>query len=74
MEKLKVKKMNYNVYEIGDILEFKKNHPCGSKTWKVIKTGVTYKLECLGCKRIILIDRVDLPKRVKKKMEVKELQ
>lgn len=63
--------MTSNIYEIGDILEFKKNHPCGSKLWKVIKTGVTYKLECLGCQRIILIDRVDLTKKVKKKAEVK---
>ena len=63
--------MTSNIYEIGDILEFKKNHPCGSKLWKVIKTGVTYKLECLGCQRIILIDRVDLAKKVKKKAEVK---
>lgn len=58
--------MTNNIYEVGDILEFKKNHPCGSKTWKVIKIGVTYKLECTGCQRIILIDRVDLPKKVKK--------
>lgn len=58
-----------NIYEVNDILEFKKEHPCGSKQWKVIKTGVTYKLECVGCKRIILMDRVDLPKRVKKKIE-----
>ena len=63
--------MTSNIYEIGDILEFKKNHPCGSKLWKVIKTGVTYKLECLGCQRIILIDRVDLAKKVKKKAEAK---
>lgn len=60
---------NANIYEVNDILEFKKEHPCGSKLWKVIKTGVTYKLECVGCKRVILMDRVDLPKRVKKKVE-----
>ena len=30
-----------NIYEVNDILEFKKEHPCGSKQWKVIKTGVT---------------------------------
>lgn len=61
--------MNNNCYEIGDILEFKKNHPCGAKTWKVLKTGVIYKLECTGCQRIILIDRVDLTKKVKKKIK-----
>lgn len=62
--------MNANIYEVGDLLEFKKVHPCGSKTWKVLKTGVTYKLECSECKRIILIDRVELPKKVKRKVEL----
>lgn len=55
-----------NIYGEGSILEFKKVHPCGAKTWKVIKTGVTYKLECTGCQRVILVDRVELPKKVKK--------
>lgn len=60
--------MNNNIYQVGDILEFKKNHPCGSKQWKVLKTGVIYKLECVGCQRIILIDRIDIVKKVKKKV------
>lgn len=60
--------MNNNIYQVGDILEFKKNHPCGSKQWKVIKTGVIYKLECVGCQRIILIDRVDMNKKIKRKI------
>lgn len=60
--------MTANIFEVGDILEFKKVHPCGAKTWKVLKTGITYKLECTGCQRIVLIDRVDLPKKVKKKL------
>ena len=53
-------------YRIDDILEFKKNHPCGSNQWKVVRTGVDMKLECMGCKRIIIIPRVDLNKKVKK--------
>lgn len=59
---------NANIYEVGDILELKKVHPCGEKRWQVVKTGVTYKLECLGCKRQILIDRIDMSKKVKKKI------
>lgn len=57
---------NANIYNVNDILEFKKEHPCGAKTWKVLKTGVSYKLECTGCKRQILIDRIDLKKKVKR--------
>jgi hypothetical protein len=63
--------MNANVYEVGNILEFKKVHPCGSKNWKVLKTGVDYKLECVGCGRVILIPRIDLKKKVKKLINIK---
>ena len=56
-------------YADGDILEFKKPHPCGGKTWKVIRVGVDYKLECTTCKRIIIIPRIDLRKKVKRKIE-----
>lgn len=59
---------NANIYNIGDILEFKKDHPCGSKKWQVLKIGVDYKLECCLCRRQIIIPRVDLTKKVKKKV------
>lgn len=58
--------MNVNVYDVGDILEFKKAHPCGSKQWKVIKPGVDYKLECCGCQRVIILARTELKKKVKR--------
>lgn len=61
-----------NIYDVGDILQFKKNHPCGSNEWKVIKTGIDYKCECMGCKRIIIIPRIELKKKVKRKIEKSE--
>lgn len=51
--------------EIGDILKFKKKHPCGGDAWKVLRIGIDYKLECTTCKRIIMIPRIDALKRVK---------
>ena len=51
--------------EIGDILKFKKNHPCGGFTWKVLRIGIDFKLECTTCKRIIMISRIDALKRTK---------
>jgi hypothetical protein len=60
---------NANIYPVGTILEFKKQHPCGAKNWKVLKTGVDYKLECVGCQRVILIARIELKKKVKKVIE-----
>lgn len=34
-------------YKIGDIVEFKKVHPCGSKMWKIVRVGVDFKFECM---------------------------
>lgn len=51
--------------QIGDILKFKKNHPCGGFTWKVLRIGIDFKLECTTCKRVIMISRLDALKRIK---------
>lgn len=55
-----------NDYKVNDILVFKKNHPCGSDKWKVLRIGADMKLICLGCNRIIMISRLDVNKRLKK--------
>ncbi|PAT02546.1 DUF951 domain-containing protein [Candidatus Izimaplasma bacterium ZiA1] len=57
--------------EIGDVLVLKKGHPCGENSWKVIRVGADVKLECLGCNRIVMIDRVTLNKRIKKSIPLK---
>lgn len=58
--------MNYN---IGDVVELKKVHPCGSKTWQIIRVGVDFKLKCLGCNHIITIERQKALKLIKRKLE-----
>lgn len=55
--------------QVGSIIEFKKPHPCGSTTWKVLRTGVDFKLECCGCEREIMISRLDVGKRLKRILE-----
>ena len=54
-------------YEVGEIIELKKVHPCGSNTWEVLRNGVDYRLKCTGCGHIILIPRIKLGKMVKQK-------
>ena len=51
--------------EIGDFLKFKKNHPCGSNTWKVLRIGIDFKLECTTCGRVIMIPRLEVIKKAK---------
>ncbi|MBQ9267461.1 MAG: DUF951 domain-containing protein [Clostridia bacterium] len=55
-------------YQIGDIVELKKQHPCGSKIWKITRVGVDFKLECQGCKHVIMVEREKALKMIKKKM------
>lgn len=59
-----------NNYRENDVLEFKKNHPCGGKQWKVIKYGVDCKLECTTCKHVIMLSRVEISKRLKKIIKI----
>ena len=33
-------------YKIGDIVELKKQHPCGSKTWEITRVGIDFKFKC----------------------------
>jgi hypothetical protein len=55
------------MYTLGEIIKTKKPHVCGSDEWKVIRTGADIKLECQGCKRIIMLATYELVKRIKKK-------
>lgn len=51
--------------KVGDIITFKKPHPCGGTTWKVLRIGIDFKLECKTCGRQIMIPRIDVYKRMK---------
>ena len=34
-------------FDLGDIVEMKKQHPCGSKEFEVIRLGADIKIKCL---------------------------
>ena len=51
---------------VGDVLQMKKNHPCGSDQWEVLRVGMDFRLKCLGCGRMIMLSRGDVMKRMKK--------
>lgn len=54
------------MYELDSIVKTKKPHVCGSFEWKVIRTGASIKLECVGCKRVIMMAKYELDKKIKK--------
>ena len=39
---------------VGDILTMKKVHPCGEKRWLVLRTGMDFKLRCMGCEHEVM--------------------
>lgn len=53
-------------YDLNDNIILKKNHPCGSDTFKVIRLGADIKIKCIKCDRVIMIPRIELNKRIKK--------
>lgn len=53
-------------YQIGDIVRTKKVHPCGSKLWEITRIGVDFKLKCLGCGRVITVERQKALKMITK--------
>ena len=55
--------MNLNV---GDIVQVKKNHPCGSNQFEIMRIGMDFRVKCLGCEKQIWISRVKFEKRIKK--------
>lgn len=49
----------------GDVLTMKKQHPCGSKTWTVLRIGADFKLKCTGCGHEIMLPRFQAEKNIK---------
>lgn len=51
--------------EVGDVLEMKKSHPCGSREWQVLRVGMDFKLRCVGCGREMMIPRSKAEKSIR---------
>ena len=51
---------------IGDLVELRKSHPCGSFEWTVYRVGADIGLRCSGCERTVLLSRGVFNKRVKR--------
>lgn len=58
---------------IGDIVKMKKAHPCGSQEWEILRTGMDFRIKCLGCSHEVMLPRKKFEKSIKsvKSSEVK---
>ena len=54
-------------YNLNDIVEMKKQHPCRKSTqWKIIRMGADIRIKCLGCGSSVLFPRSEFEKKLKK--------
>lgn len=54
--------------QVGEVIKMKKPHPCGSKEWKVLRVGMDFRLECMGCGHQIMIARKLVEKNMRGKV------
>ena len=57
---------------VGDTLEMKKTHPCGSRTWLVLRVGMDFKLKCQGCGHEVMLPRSKAEKNIKNLLREEE--
>lgn len=50
----------------GDRVEMKKQHPCGGKTFLVLRVGMDFKIKCEKCGREVMAARSKIEKNIRK--------
>ena len=63
---------NKVTYKVGDIVEMKKEHPCGCKTFLLLRIGLDFKLRCERCGREVMVPRLKIEKNIKKIIKSEE--
>ena len=52
--------------QVGDVIQTKKQHPCGANRFDVLRVGMDFKIRCQGCGREIMLPRVKIEKNIRK--------
>lgn len=53
-------------YQLGSIVVMKKQHPCGTNEWEIVRVGADIKIKCIQCNRTIMLPRIEFNKKLKK--------
>ena len=48
--------------KVGDIIKMKKQHPCGTNEWELMRVGMDIRLKCKGCGHQIMLPRKQVEK------------
>ncbi len=52
--------------EVGDVVELRKQHPCGNHHFEIMRTGADFRIKCLKCEKQVWLARTELERRIKK--------
>lgn len=52
--------------QIGDIVTLKKQHPCGSSDWELLRVGMDFRLKCCGCGHMVMLPRKQVERSIRK--------
>lgn len=63
--------MERKTFNLGDMVRMKKQHPCGSYNWEVVRMGADIKIKCQGCGRVVMLARSDFERRLVRVIEKK---
>lgn len=55
-------------FTMGERIQLRKKHPCGSFEWEVVRLGADIGIQCSTCSRRLLLPRSALEKRIKTRM------
>lgn len=58
--------MEQKMFGLNDVVEMKKQHPCGTNAWKIIRLGADIRIKCTGCQHSVMIPRREFEKKMKK--------
>ena len=61
-----VNNMEAKKFDLNDIVEMKKQHPCGTNEWKIIRMGADVRIKCEGCQHSVMFPRREFEKKMKK--------
>lgn len=53
-------------YQLGDVVQMKKPHPCGANEMEIIRMGMDIRIKCVKCRHSVLIPRSKFEKKLKK--------
>lgn len=58
--------MEKKEFNLHDVVEMKKPHPCGTNQWQIIRMGADIRIKCVGCDHSVMLPRREFTRKLKK--------